>query len=202
MPADLIPDRGAIAAPLRLEVARELTPDDLLRLADAPKSGVPVLKRARAIHHRQALLLAEGRPVAEVAMIVGCTAARLVQLQNDPTFQELMHYYTDQLTKALFDDAERLKHKILDLGEMAVDELHARMEDEGQRAAMPTGEVRKLAEFAMDRTVAPPKSAAGGPTMPEKITINFGTALKSTPEDKTKTIEGQVAVEAEVVPDA
>jgi hypothetical protein len=187
---DILPSRGAIAEPLLLEVTRDLTPEDMLRLGDAPKVGVPILQKLRAIHHRQALLLAQGKTPTEVALIVGCTVQRLVQLQQDPTFTELMHYYKDQMMVNALEDGTRLQAKIVDVGEMAVDELQDRLADDQRRRNLPIGEVRKIAEFAMDRTVAPPKVAATQTQPPATITLNFGTSLRDV-SDEPKTIEGQ-----------
>jgi hypothetical protein len=186
---DLIPVRGAIAEPLLLEVTRELTPQDLARLGEAPKVGVPILQKLRAGHHRQAQLLAQGKGPTEVAAIVGCTVQRLVQLQQDPTFSELVAYYQDQIAVAVMDDAVRLQHKITDLGEMAVDELTDRMETDEKRQKLPIGEVRKIAEFAMDRTVAPPKQSQQGQTPPAQVTINFGTKVGQTIDQKVTDVE-------------
>jgi hypothetical protein len=188
---DLIPSRGAVAETLLLEVERELTPEDLLRLADAPKVSVPILQKLRATHHRQAQLLAEGKSLGEVAAIVGCTTQRLVQLQVDPMFNELLSYYRDQIMVTSLENSKRLQEKIVDLGEQAVDELVDRMEDDAKRKAMPVEQVRRIAEFAMDRTVAPPKTAVPPNTTPASVTINFGTALREPPQ-VAKTIEGKV----------
>ena len=165
-----------------LEVARELTAEDLLRLADAPKVAVPILQKLRATHHRQAQLLAKGHSVNEVAAIVGCTPQRLVQLQIDPAFKELISYYHDQIMTLMLEDSARLKDKLVDVGEMAVDELKDRLEDADTRAKMPIGEIRKIAEFAMDRTVAPPKSAPPSTAPPVSVTMNFGTPIKDRPQ--------------------
>lgn len=175
--ADLIPSRGAVAEPLALEVLRPLTARDMERLGEAPKVGVPILQRLRATHHRQAQLLASGKSVSETAAIVGCTPQRLTQLQADPAFSDLVAYYQDQLMAAMLSDTARLKDKIVDVGEMAVDELRERMEDDAKRRAMKTGEIRRIAEFAMDRTVAPPVVAPPTNTAPAAITINFGTPV-------------------------
>jgi hypothetical protein len=126
--------------------------------------------------------------VNEVAAIVGCTPQRLVQLQVDPTFTELVTYYRDQIMAAMISDEARLRDKLVDLGEMAVDELRERMEDEGKRKAMQTGNVLKIAEMAMDRTVAPPKTAAPPTQAPANITITFGTPIRQPP---TVTIEAE-----------
>lgn len=181
---DLIPSRGAVAEPLVMEVARELTHDDLRLLSAGPKVGVPVLQRIRATHHRQAALLAEGKSVTDVALIIGCTTARITQLQNDPAFAELIVYYRDQIMTAQISDAARLKDKIIDVGEMAVNELAERLEDDDRRRRMHVADVRKIAEFAMDRTVAPPQVAASTPAPPAAITINFGTPIR-TPSELT-----------------
>jgi hypothetical protein len=186
---DLIPSRGAVAEPLLMEVSRELKPDDLLRLADAPKVNVPVLQKLRATHHRQAQLLAQGKTVGEVAMIVGCTPQRLTQLQSDPTFSDLVTYYQDQIMVLALEDGARMRDKIVDVGEMAVDELRERLENDAKRQAMPVGEIRKIAEFAMDRTVAPPKAAPQTQTAPTQVTISFGTPIRAP--DDAPMIEGK-----------
>jgi hypothetical protein len=178
---DLIPSRGAIAEPLLMEVRRDLTPEDLLRLGDAPKVGVPILQKLRATHHRQAQLLASGKTPTQVAAIVGCTVQRLVQLQNDPMFMELVTNYHDQMMVNALEDGARLHDKIIDVGEMAVDELRDRLEDETKRKNIRIGDIRQIAEFAMDRTVAPPKAIASASLPPTAVTINFGTPIKERP---------------------
>ena len=179
---DLIPSRGAVAEPLLLEVVGDLEHADLARLAGAPNVGVTILQKLRATHHRQAALLAEGRTVKEVAAIVGCTTARLVQLQTDPSFVELVAFYQDQIITTMLTDASRIKDKLVDVGEMAVDELRERLEDDAKRKAVQTGNIIKIAEMALDRTVAPPQVAAKGSEAPATVTINFGTPIKTPSE--------------------
>jgi hypothetical protein len=57
------------------------------------------------------------------------------------------------------------------------------MEDDDKRKNMQTGNVLKIAEFAMDRTVAPPKAIMPNMQTPAAITINFGTPLRQTTID-------------------
>jgi len=190
---DIIPTRGAIAEELLLEVIGDLTLDDLRRLREAPKAGVPMLQKLRATHHRQARLLAEGRPIGEVAVICGCTRQRLTQLQQDPMFTELVGYYQDQIVALQLEDSARLRDKLIDVAEMAVDELHDRLEDNDKRRAMSTGNVRMIAEMGLDRTVAPPKAALVATAPPAAITINFGTPLRPIgTEEQEPMIEGTV----------
>ena len=82
---------------------------------------------------------------------------------------------------------------MVDAGEMAVDELTRRLEDDGLRTTMQTDQVRKIAEFAMDRTVAPPKATPPTNTTPLSVTLNFGTSLREPAIAKAepKTIEGK-----------
>ena len=196
---DIIPVRGAISEDLGLEVLRELTFDDMKRLKDAPKLGVPVIQKLRSVHHHQAKLIAEGKKLVDIAVEVGCTTQRLVQLQNDPTFAELVLYYRDQITTANIDIAQRVQAKILDVGEMAVNELHDRLENDETRRRMPVGEVRKMAEFAMDRTVAPPKQAMNAAPPPSSVTINFGTSVRQVDIKAENTIDG-TAEDAPLLP--
>jgi hypothetical protein len=191
---DLIPSRGAIAEPLLMEVTRELTADDLLRLGDAPKVNVPVIQKLRAVHHRQAQLLAQGKTPSEVAVIVGCTVQRLVQLRQDPTFSELVVYYHDQMMVASMEDASRIQGKLVDAAELAVDEILERMENEAGKKKIPIGELRQIAELGLDRTVAPPKTAPPQSTAPNNVTINFGTPIRQS-DPEVKVIEAEVEKE-------
>lgn len=195
MPAELIPSRGAVAEPLLLEVERDLTPADIARLAEAPRSAVPVLKKLRSVHHRQAQLVAAGRTHKEISIIVGCTTQRIVQLLIDPMFQELVAYYREMIASQTVSDAARIADKIIDVGEMAIDELHERLEDDGRRSKMSDDNLRKISEFAMDRTVAPPKTAVAPISPPANITINFGTPVK-----REVTVDATIEAEAAPAP--
>src|SRR5882762_7972928 len=126
---NVLPLRGALAAPLSIEVIRELTPEDLKDLLNAPRTDVPVLQKLTARHHRQAALLAEGKSNNEVAAICGTTAQRVVQLKQDPAFKNLMSYYEDQIITLQLEDSARLRDKLIDMSEMAVDEIVERLED-------------------------------------------------------------------------
>ncbi len=165
MPVDLFFRAGRQPNNLQMEAARELTPEDLHNFANAPAlSGPPPLKTLRAIHHRQAQLLAEGKSIREVALIVGSTPQRVGDLQRcDPAFKDLIAYYENQINDAVVEDAQRVKTKLLDAAEMAVDELVVRLEDDGKRAALPSAELRQIAALGLDRTIAPPKVAPPPP---------------------------------------
>lgn len=170
----LPPARGAVAQPVVMTVLRELTLEDLARLPLAPPSGPAVIKQARAVHHRQAQLVAEGRTNIEVATIIGCTPQRISDLKKDPTFQNLMAYYSTQLVETELETHRRIQGKLTDVLELAVDELQERLEDDAKRTRLSFNELRKAAEFAADRTVAPPKGTTNVGLPPAKIELNFG----------------------------
>jgi len=183
-----IPRRGAVAQPAVMSLVREITEADLERLALALPTAPPPLQKARAIHHKQAQLLAEGYSVNEVAAIVGSTAQRISLLKNDQTFAELISYYQDQRAEIEFETHRRIQNTLVDVLELAAGEIQERLSDDTARSAVALPELRKLAEFAADRTVAPPRATQQGSALPPtKIELNFG--YKPQAEPKTITIE-------------
>jgi hypothetical protein len=72
------------------------------------------------------------------------------------------------------------------------------MEDDKRRQSLPMGEIRKIAEFAMDRTVAPMKTAAVSTQPPTAVTINFGTSLRSH-DDTTRASAARFEPEPETI---
>lgn len=181
MAQDLIPKRGKFSL-LGLEVVRELNLSELPQLALIPPTGPPEIQAVSARHKLQARLVAEGRSNLEVADIVGCTPQRIYQLKQMKTFQELVSYFQDQIQEGGIEDAQRFQGKLLQAGELALDELNERLGDDQQRKLLPVGELRKITEMAADRTVAPSKSAPQGTSPPQSITLNFGTTVK--PKEK------------------
>jgi hypothetical protein len=148
---------------------------------------VPPLKKARAIHHKQAQLLAAGHSNEEVASIIGTTSARISLLRNDPTFRELIAFYSDQSAEIELETHKRIQNTLIDVLELSANEIQQRLEDDTQRARMPLGELRRTAEFAADRSIAPPRATQQGSTMPPaRIEFNFGFKSK---QDETKTID-------------
>lgn len=184
----LPPRRGAIAQPVSMELVRELTADDLARLPTGLPLALNPIKWAREVHHRQAQLVAEGRKDIEIAAIVGCTAERIHQLKNDPTFQHLVAYYGDQVSEIEFETHRRVQGKLVDVLELAVDEIQIRLEDDTTRQVLPTSELRKIAEFAADRTIAPPRATQSGSALPPtRIELNFGWKQPETNSDPAST---------------
>lgn len=178
----LIPARGRPTAPLFLEVERELSLEDLLEFSKAEHARVvaPATKRLRTIHLRIAQHVAMGRSNEEVARICNITSERVRQLQNDPAFNELVAYYCEQISEVTIEAGQRVQEKLLDIAELALDSLHEQLEIGADKISV--SERRQIAQMALDRTVAPPKSTSQGERPPVNVTLNLGRELK--PQEK------------------
>ena len=167
---------------------------DLLKLATDENEGrrlapQPVLKRLRSSHHAAAQYLVAGRTIRETAALVGRTPQSISDLsRNDPAFQELMAYYSDQRTETQISDTQRVQAKLLDIAELATDEISDRLEDPAKLATIPVGELRQIAALGLDRTVAPPKTAVPAQVVPTHITFNMGTRDLRPKDDEILTI--------------
>lgn len=171
----LFPDRGAAGAPLMFVIERPLVASDLWRLATEPavRTAPPILQRLSAKHHRAARLLATGRSTVDVGLVCDYTPQRLRDLQRDPSFQELMAYYTGNLEDGELEDGQRLRTKILENAELATNEISNRLEDPAAVKEIPISELRQIAAHGLDRTVAPPKVADTSKAVPTQITFNI-----------------------------
>lgn len=179
----IIPVRGRPAAPIAFEVVRELGAADIFRLvaAPGPKTGVAPIQKIREIHRRQARLIAEGLKITDVAIRCDTTPARLHQQMEDPSFINLIAYYREQADDVTVETVTRIQERLVDIADAATAEIYDRLDDEGKRAGLPFGELRKAAELGLDRTVAPPKSAGAGVQAPVQITFNIpGRGLRET----------------------
>lgn len=196
-PGDLLPARGAVRGlPLIFEIERELTAADILSLAvdGAERVAPPALQQIRAVHHEIARYCARGMPDVEVALRVGRTAQRIRDLRLDPAFKNLVSVYEASVADAAFEDGERIRGKLVDVAEVAVDEIANRLEDPARRQQIPVGELRQIAAMGLDRTVAPPKTAVPAVTVPQNITFNIGTK-DLRPGDDAKLVEHESAPE-------
>jgi hypothetical protein len=179
----LIPRRGLSAQNITLTLLGELTQADLARLPLKPKTSPPTLQKARAIHHKQAQLIAQGFSLAEIAAQVGSTESRLSLLKSDPTFAQLIAFYANQQDIINYEAHARVQETLVDVLELSTNEIQERLSDETVRKKIPIRELRQLAEFAGDRSIAPPKATQQGSiSPPQKITLNFGFETKLKPE--------------------
>lgn len=175
----MLPARGRPGAVLLMTIERALRAQDIERLAmqtqELPKVAMPMVKRLRTAHHEAARLIIQGHSAREVALVVGYTPQRVSDLQTkDPAFIELLAYYRNQMDDIAIDAANRMQKKLVDIAELASDELQERLEDDVKRAAMPTSEIRQILDSTLDRSIAPHRTAQVTQTPPVRITFNMG----------------------------
>jgi hypothetical protein len=89
----LVRTAGRAAKPMRAEVGRALTPDDLAALEVERGIKAPPLKKLRETHHQLARLLAKGMKAGEAALVVGYDPSRISILLADPAFANLVQTY-------------------------------------------------------------------------------------------------------------
>lgn len=163
---------GREAGELQLDYVRELGREDVERLLAPQKKVSQPLARLRESHHSVARLVAGGMSDTVVALATGRSKEGVCLLQADPMFQELVAYYRQQVDEKFVEVHEHLA----ELGKAAVFELRDRMEADAEQFSIP--ELRKLAEFSLDRTLTAGTAPQRGPV---KVEIEFVTAR---PEQK------------------
>ena len=114
-----------LRVPLRIEVIRALTPDDLASgfLTPAPP---PTLREIKSSHHSLARLLATGRSIIDAARITGYSPGYVSRLREDPAFRELVLHYGEVAEIAATDFLGTMREVGLDL----LDELRKRVEND------------------------------------------------------------------------
>lgn len=114
-------------APLKADILRNVTSEDLMTLATKPKgSTTPALKKIRSVHHTVARLLASGMKAVQVSAAVGMCNSRISILKNDPAFGELLEFYKTSEADAFVD----VRSKMISLGSDAAAEIHDRILDD------------------------------------------------------------------------
>jgi hypothetical protein len=144
--------------PLVMEYSRDLTREDIEVLNNVPVNApAPVLKALRYSHHMLARLLAAGKAPAEAACFTGHSVATIYRLKTqDPAFMELIAHYAEVRNQEFLEAASRLAV----LGTSVVEVLQERVEEAPEK--ITTRELKEIAEFAFDRSVAPAKGSARG----------------------------------------
>lgn len=190
--SSLLPKRGAFKC-LSFSVIRELEIEDIMRVGTGGALSHRPIQTIRRIHHRLAQLLASGFSTKDVAAMSGSSTQRIDKLLADPTFNELLSYYQDQIGTVAIEDGQRIQEKLKTIAETALDEINERLMDDEKREAIPISELRKITELGADRTVAPPKAAVHLTQTPQQITLNIGAPrFAETNSKKEITIEHEI----------
>jgi hypothetical protein len=127
-------------------VAGTLTQSDLDSLADERGTVAQPIKKLRAKHHALARAIASGVGDGDAAVLIGYTASRVSILKSDPSFKELVRFYTAKVDDQYLGMHERMAGLGLD----AVNELSDRLEDEPE--AFSNTQLLEMASRMGDRT--------------------------------------------------
>ena len=168
--------------PLRIEVVRPLTEEDL---ADDFSPEPIRLRETKASHHHLAKLLAEGRDHVEISRITGYSPGYIGRIKNDPSLRELVLHYSEVEELAATDYLGALRAAGMD----ALDELRKRLEAEPERLSF--GQLQDAVKLLL---VEPMKASAGvGVAMPQ-VRISF--VASGTPQarevEEGRLIEGDL----------
>lgn len=147
---DQATSRGRKPIQMTAQVARTLTPEDLQELAQGG-NGVPVPKVAelRASHHKLAQTLAKGATNIEASEITGYSLGRIIQLKNDPQFQELMNHYQILDSADFIDQETIIRRRLADLSIDTLEVAHERLLDNPD--SFSAKDLALLAELGLDR---------------------------------------------------
>jgi DNA-binding CsgD family transcriptional regulator len=158
--------RGRIPVSPQVLSVRSLSAEEVE--ARNARAGVPdsPLKRLSERHKHTARLVASGASNIEVAVAVGITPARVVQLKNNAVFQELVAYY-GKVSEAGWGG---LGEKMGRVGNLAADILEDRLEDNPDD--FTNDELQGIIKLTADRT-------GFGPTKTENknLNVSFGDLL-------------------------
>ena len=112
-----------LRAPLRIEVVRALTDEDISGgfLTPAPP---PTLREIKSSHHSLARLIATGRSDIDASRITGYSPSYVARLRKDETFRELVLHYSEVEEIAASDFLGSMREVGLDM----LSELRDRLE--------------------------------------------------------------------------
>lgn len=165
------PGKGRRPAPIVYGPPRALSEADIAsmwdRQADGAK-GIPRIKTLRYNHHMLAKAVASGKTLLECSQLTGLTGSRISDLKNDPAFQELVSFYSEELHEVYVDVHQRMAA----LGTSVLEELTERFEAEPEK--FTKRELLELFTTMADRSIA---TAKGGPNPQQAIVTGGGNGL-------------------------
>lgn len=136
---------------------RELDETDLALLQEERGTTAAPLKRLSERHHALARCLASGMGDGDAAITCGYVASRVSILKADPAFQELLAFYSQDVTSKYLDMHGVLAGLSLD----AAMELRERLESdiEADEKKISVGQLMELVKVGADRTGFGPQSS-------------------------------------------
>lgn len=149
--------RGKIASKPEVIAIRALTRDDLGLLAaerpsDSTRAGSDPIAKLRDTHHRLARMVASGLRMTDIATQSGYSYQRVMTLQKDPSFIELVARYRSRIDEAWGREqdayAELMTANMLKAERMLADKLE---DAEDEDTTLPTRELIAISRDAADR---------------------------------------------------
>lgn len=177
--------RGRSLTPLELEILGAVSPADLVEReqeGNKESSGTPTLAKLRGIHHDIARQLASGLTPAEVSAITGYSPSRISTLQSDPSFKELLAFYSEKQKEIYIDVHKRMSTLGLD----AASELSDRLVEKPE--SFTNTQLIELTKATLDRAGYNPVSK----TVNASVTLTAAEldSLKaSLPSSNVKVVE-------------
>jgi hypothetical protein len=144
-------------------VGADLTQADLDSLQDERGTVAPQLKKLRTKHHALARAIASGIGDGDAAILIGYTASRVSILKSDPSFNELVRFYTAKVDDKYLGMHERMAGLGLD----AVNELSDRLDEDPE--AFSNTQLMEMASRMADRT-------GHGPSSSTNVNVKVGLA--------------------------
>lgn len=157
---------------------------DLPLLSTSLPSPRQTLTQIRHSHHQLAQMLATGTKQEECSHIIGYSPAYISTLKGDPTFQELIAYYSSQRELTFVDAIERMRT----LGLNTLEELQARLEEDPSaftnRELMEQAELMLIKPMAATRGIIPLGGARAGDGSGSGVQVNVNF-IQNTPRGDT-----------------
>jgi len=126
----------------------EMTPEEAMSsLSSSPHHNSPPIKTIRTKHHQLAKLLACGFKDADIARKVGYSTGTVNTLKSNPAIKELVEHYSGEYQESVSELHDRMEAMTIDL----LDELQARLEDDGSRTDISVSELKDLLKDFLDR---------------------------------------------------
>lgn len=163
---------------------RELTRDELARLAVKRTKVAPHVQKLRDSHHNVARLLAAGLRPFEVASRAGYSMPRIYTLQKDPSFISLVEYYRNLVNETFKENVDEWMQMAVSNG-LKAERMVADRLDQADEEGVPLP-VRDL--LAISRDMAD-RTGRGKVSTNVNVNVDFASALeKAIDRSKRATV--------------
>jgi len=168
-----------------------LSAEDATLPAPTSETKQPPLRRITERHKQLARILALGTPNNVAAALTGMTAPRVSVLRSDPSFKELIAYYSGQADEQFVSHQEQIYEKLSLVSKMAADKLLDFLEEDGTDGEPLTMEqVQSVLTSGVDRLGFSPKAQT-----PKSNNVNVDIAVRMERAQErlmnNRTIEGK-----------